>query len=123
MNERLTSGEWTVPATGNLAIANDAQFSDKVRGFPAFLESRGVRLIGAYGSVGFSGLRPEDPPGVTIIETDNDGDLGAIPNYYTPYLTYSLRTPSTAITPYRVRRRRPLLRSVTSTSRNPPRGG
>ena len=89
VNEKLTSGQWTVPATGNLATANDAQFSDKVRGFPAFLESRGVRLIGAYGSVGFSGLRPEDPPGVTIIETDDDADLGAIANYYAPYLTYS----------------------------------
>lgn len=88
-NEKVISGDWTVPTTGNVVIANDAQFSDKIRGFPAFLESRGIRLIGSYGSVGFSGLRPEDPPGVTIIETQNDEDLGAIANYYNPYLAYS----------------------------------
>ena len=86
-NEKITSDDWTVPTTGNLAITQDVELSDKIRRYPAFLESRGIRLIGSCRSVGFSGTRPDDPSGVTIIETYDD--LGAIANYYTPYVAYS----------------------------------
>ena len=86
--EKVLSGEWAAsPEQGN----PDTRLAERIRGFPAFLESRGVRLLGSYTPVG-QGLpsgNPASQPGVQIIETDNEEDLGAITQYYAGYLHFT----------------------------------
>ena len=68
----------------------DAAMADKVRGFPGFLSSIGVTLIGSYTPVG-QGLS-DTTPGVTIVETDDPSKLNQITMYYQPYLNYRFQT-------------------------------
>lgn len=86
-DEMLISGEWEAP-TGP-GTNPDSKMADKVRGFPGFLESIGVTFLGSYVPVGLPSSNPENPPGFSIIETDDDSKLGQIVNYYAPYLDYS----------------------------------
>jgi hypothetical protein len=68
------------------------RFQERLRGFPAFLESRGVELTASYTPVGFgTGANPSQgrPPGLLIVETDSEEDLAAINAYYFGYVTFS----------------------------------
>lgn len=91
LQEKQFSGDMPLPTPG-VAGAPDPRMQEKVRGFPAFLESRGVKLIGSYAPVGSGAgtqAHPTSSPGVTLIETDNEADLMAITQYYGPFLVWS----------------------------------
>jgi hypothetical protein len=85
--QKILSGEWPAPQLGQNP---DAAMADKVRGFPGFLSSIGVTLIGSYTPVG-QGLS-DTTPGVTIVETDDPSKLNQITMYYQPYLNYRFQT-------------------------------
>ena len=87
LTEKILSEELKMPPPGQPGGA-DPRMGAKVRGFPAFLQERGVRLVASYDPVGFPFSGPVDPPGVTIIETDDDANLRAINQYYAPFLTF-----------------------------------
>ena len=84
-DEMFITGEWE-PAAGSQP---DGIMADKVRGFPDFLESIGVKFLGSYVPVGLPPNNPENPPGFSIIETDDDSKLIQIITYYAPFLDYS----------------------------------
>ena len=88
--ERVISGEWhSEPGT---SPPWPDRFQETLRGFPAFLESRGVELVASHTPVGFgTGANPARgrPPGVLVIETDDEEDLAAINAYYFGYVTFS----------------------------------
>ena len=79
-DQKIMSGEW------ESSSIPDPDLQVKVREFPGFLESIGVKLIGSYVPVG----QPlNETPGIMIIETDDPANLQQIMFYYMPYLTYS----------------------------------
>ena len=88
--EKAVSGEGRSESGANPPLPQG--FQEKLRGFPDFLESRGVELIASYTPVGFgTGNNPAQgrPPGVLIIQTDNEEDLAAVNAYYFGYVTFS----------------------------------
>ena len=87
ISQKVLEGEWTNPPVGQGSA--DSRLTEKVRGFPAFLELQGVKLLGSYAAVGLPPTEPTNPPGVTMIETDNEAALAAINNYYAPYVVFS----------------------------------
>ena len=85
-SDRLISGELKLEP-GKVATPG---LADKSQGFPAFLKSRsGLKVIGSYGPVGFVAGCPDVPPGIFIIDTNNEADLGAINVYWAPYTVFS----------------------------------
>ena len=85
--QKILSGEWAAPQPGQNP---DTAMADKVRGFPGFLSSIGVTLVGSYTPVGQNAS--DTAPGVTIAETDDPSKLNQITMYYQPYLTYRFQT-------------------------------
>lgn len=88
--EKVVSGEWQSESGAGPQWSE--RFQEKLQGFPAFLESRGVELTASYTPVGFgTGANPAQgrPPGVIIMETDSEEDLAAINAYYFGYITFS----------------------------------
>ena len=88
--ERIVSGEWQDESGANPPPPE--RFQRKLRGFPAFLQSRGVDLVASYTPIGFgTGTNPARgrPPGVLIIQTENEDDLAAVNAYYFGYVTFS----------------------------------
>lgn len=90
MREKVLSGEWQSESGAD--PQPPLHFQEKLRGFPAFLESRGVELVASYTPVGFgNGTNPAEgrPPGILVIETENEADLAAVNAYYFGYVTFS----------------------------------
>jgi hypothetical protein len=85
--QKILAGEWPAPQPGQNP---DPAMADKIRGFPEFLNSIGVTLLGSYTPVG-QGLS-DTAPGVTIVETDDPNKLNQITMYYQPYLAYRVQT-------------------------------
>ena len=85
--QKILSGEWSAPEPGKNP---DAAMAAKVRGFPEFLSSIGVSLVGSYTPVGQNAS--DTAPGVTIVETDDPSKLNQIAMYYQPYLNYRFQT-------------------------------
>ena len=76
----IISGEWAAPQPGQNP---DTAMAGKDSGFPGFLNSIGVTLVGSYTPVGQNAS--DTAPGVTIAETDDPSKLNQITMYYQPY--------------------------------------
>ena len=66
--------------------------NQKIKGFPSFLDKRGVHMVGSYAPVGFgTGWNPSEnrPPGVLIVETDDEADLAEVNTYYAGFMMFS----------------------------------
>ena len=83
--QKILSGEWAPPQPGQNP---DAAMADKVRGFPGFLNSIGVTLVGSYTPVGQNAS--ETAPGVTIVETDDPSIMTAWLLQWTDIIDYDI---------------------------------
>ena len=85
MNNKYLTGELPLPGENSPYGMGywDPRLNEVASGFREFLEKKGVKLIARYNPVGRA---IGDPPGLLVIDTDNDQDLNAIKNYYTPFL-------------------------------------
>ncbi|MBH41996.1 MAG: hypothetical protein CL787_00465 [Chloroflexi bacterium] len=93
MNNKFLEGELPLPGESHpYGMGNgDPRLNEIASGFPAFLEKKGIKLIGRYNPVGSGAHHSGNHPGILIIDTDNDQDLNAIMNYYTPFIDISFR--------------------------------
>ena len=94
MNNKFLDGE--LPLPGKVNVSNpygmgngDPRLKEIADGFPEFLKKKGIKLIGRYNPVGLSAYEDSSPPGILIIDTENDQDLNSIKNYYTPFIEIS----------------------------------